>query len=335
MIAFLVRRCLLAGMTTFFISVIAFIAIQLPPGDFASTYMQQLLGGAYFNTAAALGDKSIEDQLRKELGLDRPVAIQYAKWAWKVLHLDFGASITHGQKVTDVVGERLLNTIALALGTILFTWVLAIPIGIFSALRHNSPADYAVTFVGFLGLAVPDFLLGMVLMWIGFAFFDVSVGGLYSPQFLDADWSLARFWDLLEHLWIPAIVLGTAGTAGLIRILRNNLLDELTKPYVVAARARGLPGWKLVLKYPVRVALNPFISTLGYLLPFLLSGSIIVSYVLSLPTVGPTLLEALYSEDLYLAASIVLILGVLTVIGTLISDILLVIFDPRIKLGDN
>jgi peptide/nickel transport system permease protein len=172
-------------------------------------------------------------------------------------------------------------------------------------------------------------------MWIGFAFFDVSVGGLYSPQFLDADWSLARFWDLLEHLWIPAIVLGTAGTAGLIRILRNNLLDELTKPYVVAARARGLPGWKLVLKYPVRVALNPFISTLGYLLPFLLSGSIIVSYVLSLPTVGPTLLEALYSEDLYLAASIVLILGVLTVIGTLISDILLVIFDPRIKLGDN
>lgn len=335
MIAFLVRRTLLAGMTTFFISIIAFVAIQLPPGDFASIYMQQLLGGAYFNTAAALGDKSIEDQIRKELGIDKPVAIQYLKWAWKVLHLDFGASITHGQKVTDVVGERLVNTIALALGTILFTWVLAIPIGIFSALRHNTPADYGVTFVGFLGLAVPDFLLGMVLMWIGFAFFDVSVGGLYSPQYLDAPWDFDRFIDLLKHLWVPAIVLGTAGTAGLIRILRNNLLDELAKPYVTAARARGIAEWKLVFKYPVRMALNPFISTLGYLLPFLLSGSVIVSYVLSLPTVGPTLLEALYAEDLYLGAAIVLILGLLTVIGTLISDILLVIFDPRIKLGDS
>ena len=328
MISFLVRRTLLAGMTTVFISIIAFLAIQLPPGDFASIYMQQLLGGAYFNTAAALGDKSIEDQIRKELGIDKPVAIQYLKWAWKVLHLDFGASITHGQKVTDVVGERLVNTIALALGTILFTWVLAIPIGIFSALRHNTPGDYVVTFVGFLGLAVPDFLLG-------FAFFDVSVGGLYSPQYLDAPWNFDRFIDLLKHLWIPAIVLGTAGTAGLIRILRNNLLDELAKPYVVAARARGVAEWKLVFKYPVRMALNPFISTLGYLLPFLLSGSVIVSYVLSLPTVGPTLLEALYAEDLYLGASIVLALGLLTVIGTLISDILLVIFDPRIRLGDN
>ena len=179
---------------------------------------------------------------------------------------------------------------------------------------------------------MPDFLLALTLMWIGFAYFDISVGGLYAPEYLDAPWTFDRFIDLLKHLWVPAIVLGTAGTAGLIRILRNNLLDELAKPYVVAARARGLPEWKLVFKYPVRMALNPFISTLGYLLPFLLSGSVIVSVVLSLPTLGPLLLRSLIEEDLYLASTIVLILGLLTVIGTFLSDILLMLFDPRIKL---
>ena len=211
---------------------------------------------------------------------------------------------------------------------------MAIPIGIYSALRHNTPGDYIVTFVGFLGLAIPDFLLALVLMWIGFAYFDISVGGLFSTPYLDAPWSFDRFVDMLKHLWAPAIVLGTAGTAGLIRILRNNLLDELAKPYVVAARARGVPNWKLVFKYPVRIAMNPFISTLGYLLPFLMSGSIIVSVVLSLPTLGPILLQSLMAEDLYLAATIVLLLGILTIVGTLISDILLVVFDPRIKLED-
>ena len=241
-------------------------------------------------------------------------------------------SIEHGRKVTEVVGQRLLNTVLLAVGTILFTWVLAIPIGIYSAVKHNSPGDYAVTFVGFLGLAVPDFLLALALLWIGFAYFDITVGGLYSTEYINAPWSVAKFIDLLKHLWVPAAVLGTAGTAGLIRILRNNLLDELAKPYVVAARARGVPEWRLVLKYPVRIALNPFISTLGYLLPFLLSGSVIVSVVLSLPTLGPILLKSLLNEDLYLASSIVLMLGMLTIVGTLISDIVLVIFDPRIKL---
>jgi peptide/nickel transport system permease protein len=332
MIAFLVRRTLLAGLTTFVISIIAFVAVQLPPGDYASTYVSNLLGSAFFNTGNALGDLAVEKQLRQDYGLDQPVIIQYFKWLWRVLQLDFGIGLEAQKKITEIIGERLLNTVILAIGTILFTWVLAIPIGIYSAVKHNTAGDYAVTFVGFLGLAVPDFLLALTLMWIGFAYFDLSIGGLYSPEYLDAPWSFGRVIDLLQHLWIPALVLGTAGTAGLIRILRNNLLDELAKPYVVAARARGVPEWKLVLKYPVRLALNPFISTIGYLLPFLLSGSVIVSVVLSLPTLGPTLLRALRTEDLFLAAAIVLMLGLLTVVGTLISDVLLVIFDPRIKL---
>ncbi len=330
MLAFLVRRTLLAGLTSFAISIIAFLAVQLPPGDFASTYVQNLLGGA--SAPSTIGNLELEAQLRADLGLDQPQFVQYGKWMWRMIRLEFGTSIEHSKRISEVIGQRLVNTVLLAVGTVLFTWVLAIPIGVYSAVKHNTPADYTVTFVGFLGLAVPDFLLALTLLWVGFAYFDISIGGLYSQIYLEAPWSFAKFIDLLKHLWIPAIVLGTAGTAGLIRILRNNLLDELAKPYVVAARARGVPEWKLVLKYPVRMALNPFISTIGYLLPFLLSGSVIVSVVLSLPTLGPTLLRALIVEDLYLASTIVLMLGILTVIGTLLSDILLVVFDPRIKI---
>jgi peptide/nickel transport system permease protein len=335
MIAFLVRRTLLAGVTTTAISIVAFLSIQLPPGDFATTYVQQLLGfgqgaGA---TGNILGDPAIEAQIREAYGLDRPVIIQYLKWLWRVLQLDFGIGLEAQKKITEIIGQRLLNTVLLALGTVLFTWVLAVPIGIYSAVKHNTAGDYAVTFVGFLGLAVPDFLLALTLMWIGFFYFDLSVGGLYSPEYLDAPWSLGRVWDLLAHLWIPAIVLGTAGTAGLIRILRNNLLDELAKPYVVTARSKGLKGWRVVIKYPVRVALNPFISGIGQILPALVSGSVIVSVVLSLPTLGPTLLNAIFRQDMYVAGLIILMLGALTVIGTLISDLLLVVVDPRIKLG--
>ena len=330
MLAFLVRRTLLAGLTSFAISIIAFLAVQLPPGDFASTYVQNLLGGA--SAPSTIGNLELEAQLRADLGLDQPQFVQYGKWIWRMIRLEFGTSIEHSKRISEVIGQRLVNTVLLAVGTVLFTWVLAIPIGVYSAVKHNTPADYTVTFVGFLGLAVPDFLLALTLLWVGFAYFDISIGGLYSQIYLEAPWRFAKFIDLLKHLWIPAIVLGTAGTAGLIRILRNNLLDELAKPYVVAARARGVPEWKLVLKYPVRMALNPFISTIGYLLPFLLSGSVIVSVVLSLPTLGPTLLRALIVEDLYLASTIVLMLGILTVIGTLLSDILLVVFDPRIKI---
>ena len=332
MIAFLVRRISLAIMTTFAISIIAFLVIDLPPGDYATIYVQNLIGGPSANIAVTPATLALEQQIRRDLGLDRPLFIQYSKWAWRAVRADFGLSIEHSSKITDVVGQRLLNTVLLAFGTVLFTWVLAIPIGIYSAVNHNSVGDYAVTFVGFLGLAVPDFLLALLLLWIGFAYLGISVGGLYSAEYIEAPWNFDKFVDLLKHLWIPALVLGTAGTASLIRILRNNLLDELSKPYVVAARARGLSEWKLVLKYPVRMALNPFISTIGYLLPFLLSGSVIVSVVLSLPTLGPVLLRSLIVQDLYLASAIVLMLGMLTVIGTLISDILLVLFDPRIKL---
>ena len=331
MIAFLVRRTLLAGLTTFAISIIAFLVIQLPPGDFATTYVQRILQGGQFGAATQVAP-ALEAQVRHDLGLDQPLFVQYSKWVLHVVRLDFGVSMAHQQKISEIIGQRLVNTVLLALGTILFTWVMAIPIGIYSAVKHNTAGDYAVTFVGFMGLAVPDFLLALVLMWIGFAYLDLSIGGLYSPEYLEAPWSFGRFVDLLTHLWIPALVLGTAGTAGLIRILRNNVLDELAKPYVVAARARGVPEWKLVLKYPVRMALNPFISTIGYLLPFMLSGSVIVSVVLSLPTLGPTLLRSLLEQDLYLGATIVFMLGLLTVIGTLISDILLVFFDPRIRL---
>ena len=332
MIAFIVRRTMLAWMTTFFISIIAFFAIQAAPGDYASIYMQNLIGGAYMNASSATDNEAIKQQIRRQYGLDQPQIVQYSKWAWKLLRLDFGVSREHGAKITLVIGDKLANTILLALGTILFTWILAIPIGIYSAIRHNSLGDYMATFFGFLGLSVPDFLLGLCLLWVAFYYFGISVGGLYSPEYSDAAWSFNKFIDLLKHLWIPAIVLGTAGTAGLIRVMRNNLLDELAKPYVVAARARGISEWMLVIKYPVRMALNPFVSSIGYLLPALLSGSVIVSMVLGLPTLGPVLLEAMYSEDTGLAGIIVLMMGILTIVGTLISDILLVAFDPRIRL---
>jgi peptide/nickel transport system permease protein len=246
---------------------------------------------------------------------------------------DFGTSLEFQKPVSEVVSERLLMTIILAATTALFAWGLSIPIGIYSAVRQHSIEDYTFTFIGFLGLAVPDFLLALWLLWITFTYFpDLSIGGLFSPEYLEAPWSIARVIDLAKHLWIAAFVVGTAGTAALIRVMRANLLDELNKPYVVTARAKGLPEWKLILKYPVRMALNPLVSTLGYLLPVLMSGSVIVSVVLGLPTEGPLLLRALLAEDMFVSATIVLLLGALTVIGTLMSDILLGILDPRIRM---
>ena len=334
MVKFLVRRLLLAIPTVLALSALTFISIQLPPGDFATNYLESILRpSASHGSAATAFDPAMEEAIRKEFGLDQPQVVQYAKWMWRMVHLDLGISVGYGTRtpITEVIGDKLVNTVIIAIGTILFTWVLAIPIGIYSAVRHNTLGDHTVTFIGFLGLAIPDFLLALSLMWLGFVWFDWDIGGLYSTKYLGAAWSWGKFVDMLKHIWIPALVLGTAGTAGLIRVLRNNLLDELNKPYVVAARARGLSEWKLVLKYPVRLALNPFISTIGYLLPFMLSGSIIVSIVLSLPTVGPILLESLLAEDLFLSSAILLALGLLTVLGTLISDILLVILDPRIR----
>ena len=243
----------------------------------------------------------------------------------------WGAGWTQQRSVKEIIGDRIWTTVALTAFTIVVTWTLAIPVGIYSAVRQHSVGDYLFTFIGFSGLAVPDFLLALVLMYVAYAYFGQTVGGLLSADFKDAAWGWPKAWDMLKHLWIPAAVLGTSGTASLIRIMRNNLLDELGKPYVVTARAKGVSPWKVIIKYPVRVAINPLVSTAGYLLPALISGSVIVSVVLSLPTLGPIFLTAITQEDVYMSGFIVMMLGVLTITGTLLSDILLAVLDPRIK----
>ena len=330
MLTFIIRRALLALLTIWALSLISFVVITLPPGDFVSGYIQEVMGADAASSAAAA---ELERSLRIQYGLDQPMVVQYAKWAWKLLHFDLGLSLEFRLPVRQVIGERLLMTVILAGSTALMAWALSIPIGIYSAMRQHSLEDYTVTFIGFLGLAVPDFLLALVLLWISFTVFDQSIGGLFSPHYLDKPWSIGRVVDLLSHLWIAALVVGTAGTAALIRVMRANLLDELRKPYVVTARSKGLAEWKVILKYPVRIALNPLVSTMGYLLPFLMSGSIIVSVVLGLPTEGPILLRALLTEDLFVSSSIVLLLGILTVVGTFISDIILALIDPRIRMS--
>ena len=326
MIQFIIRRTLMAAATIALISVVSFIIIQLPPGDFLTSYVAML---------SEQGDTIPEEMvnnLREAYGLGEPVYVQYYKWISGVVQGDFGQSLEWGVPVNTLIWDRLRMTLAVSGSTILFVWAVALPIGVFSATNQYSIADYFFTFFGFLGLAIPNFLLALVLMWIGFSWFDQDVGGLYSPEYKTAPWSMDKFIDLLSHLWIPMVVAGTAGTAGLIRTMRANMLDEISQPYVETARAKGLTELRLIWKYPVRVALNPFISTVGYALPQLIGGVIITAVVLNLPTIGPLLLRALLSQDMYLAGIIVLLLSILTVLGTLISDILLAILDPRIRL---
>ncbi|MHA4820074.1 ABC transporter permease [Streptomyces aculeolatus] len=328
MLSYLARRCLYMIPTLFGISVVAFAIIQLPPGDFLTTLAARLENQ---------GDRMDEAQmaaLRERYGLGEPIHEQYLKWVSAiVLHGDFGESFEYGKSVSSLVNDRLPLTVVLAVSTLLATWLLAFPVGLYSAVRQYSAGDYVATTIGFLGLAIPNFMIALVLMYLGHSVFGMSVGGLFSPEYENAAWNLGKFLDLLAHLWVPVLVLGAAGTAGLVRVLRANLLDELRKPYVVAARARGMPERRLVLKYPLRVALNPFVSNVGYVLPALVSGEVIVSQVLSLPTTGPLLLGALRSQDMYLASSIILLVSVLTVIGTLLSDVLLAWLDPRVRLA--
>ena len=330
MLDFVIRRTLLAVLTTLAVSIMSFVIIQLPPGDFVQNYVDKL------RTYDAMMDEKVARQyvefLQHRYWLDRPLPLQYLKWMSNLLQGNFGKSLEHERPIKDVLSDRMLTTVVLAMATVLFTWTMAIPIGIYTAVRQRSIEDYTFTFIGFIGLATPDFLLALIMMYLTFVYLNQSVGGLFSPEYIVAPWSMGRVWDLFKHLYIPVVILGTSGTASLIRILRANLLDELRRPYVITARAKGLPELRLLLKYPVRVALNPLISTVGYILPFLISGSIIVSVVLSLPTVGPILLQSLLTQDLFLAATIILFLGIMTVVGTLISDILLVIIDPRIRL---
>ena len=331
MAGYLIKRFLLSLSTLWVLSMIAWVVIELPPGDYVDIYVEELIQGGSKFAQTILNDPELRGALEEQFGLDKPSHVRYAKWMWRMLHGDLGNSTEYEKPVTEVIGERLLMTIILATTTALMAWGLAVPIGIYSAVRQHSPEDYIFTFFGFLGLAVPDFLLALWLLWISFAYFGISIGGLFSPEFMNEPWSWARVKDLISHLWIAAFVVGTSGTAALIRVMRANLLDELNKPYVITARAKGLPEWKVILKYPVRLALNPLISTLGYLLPFLISGTIIVSVVLNLPTEGPLLLRALLAEDMFVSATIVLVLGAMTVIGTFLSDVLLSLIDPRIR----
>jgi peptide/nickel transport system permease protein len=270
--------------------------------------------------------------MRRQYGLDQPMAVQYARWIGQVVQGNLGWSLDYGQPVASVIGDRLVLTVVVTLAAMIFTWAVALPIGIFSAVRQYSIADYVFTFLGFIGLAVPGFLVALVVMYVSAVVFDAKVGGLFSMDLIDAPWSIEKVWDLIQHLPVPAVVLGLGGAAELIRIMRANLLDELRKPYVVTARAKGLSERRVIFKYPVRVALNPFASTVGFLFPQVVSGSIILSLVLSLPTVGPVLLNALLSQDMFLAGTIVLMIGALTVAGMLVSDLLLVWLDPRIRL---
>jgi peptide/nickel transport system permease protein len=325
-LAYLARRLALALLTVWAISVLAFVIIQLPPGDYITSYIAQMSAGGGF-----ISDQEAQ-ALRSEYGLDRPVWVQYLRWMRQVFQGRFGMALEWGKPVSEVIGDRLWLTMVVSLAAVLLTWVLALPIGIYSAVRQYSLGDYVATFIGFVGLAVPSFLLALVVMYVGFRYFGVNIGGLFSDEFAEAPWTWARAWDLAKHLPVPALILGLAGTAQLIRIMRANLLDELRKPYVMTARARGVPEARTILKYPVRVALNPFASTIGYLLPYVVSGSIIVSLVLSLPTLGPLLLRALVAQDMFLAGTIVLLLGVMTVIGTFLSDLLLMWIDPRIRM---
>ncbi len=327
MLAYLLRRLGLAAITIFAITLVTFVILQLPPGDFVTAYAAQATAtGTSISAAEA-------DALRLAYGLNQPLYIQYFRWLGLVASGDFGRSFEYGRPVTEVIGDRLWLTVLLSLGSIVVTWGLALPIGIYSAVRQYSAGDYIFTLLGFAGLAVPNFLLALIIMYFGLRWFNLSVGGLFSADQQLAPWSVDKVIDLAKHLPVPMLILSLAGTAQLVRIMRANLLDELRRPYVMTARARGLPERKVIFRYPVRAALNPFASTIGYLLPFTVSGSVIISVVLSLPTVGPVLLHSLLSQDMLLASTIILMLGVLTVVGTLLSDLLLMWIDPRIRLG--
>ena len=325
MTRYILQRLALLPLLMVIYSFVIFAIIQAPPGDFLT---------AYVATLASSGSSISAEQiaaLRSQYGLDQPMAIQYLRWMENLAHGDFGLSLEYQRPNADLISEQLGLTVALALFSFVLTWAISVPAGIYSATHPRSLGDHVLTVINYVGVATPNFMLALILMWIAFAYFDISVTGLYSPEFVEAPWSLARVWDLMGHIWLPALVLGIAGTARLSRIMRANLLDELNKPYVVTARAKGMKEWRLVLRYPVRLALNPLVSTIGWYLPALFSGSLIVATVMNLPNIGPLLLRSLINQDMYLAGGILLIYSFLTIVGTLLSDVLLALIDPRIR----
>lgn len=325
MSGYIARRLLYMVILLVLLSIVSFTIIQLPPGDYLSTMVTRLR-----QMGVTVDDQALEIY-EERYGLNLPMHRQYLRWAGNLLQGDLGESFIYNEPVADLIQERILLSAVITLGTLLVTYLIAVPIGIYSATHQYSFLDYVFTFLGFIGLAIPNFLLALILMFLAFRYFGWSVGGLFSREFVMAPWSLAKFWDLLKHLPIPLVVIGTAGTASLIRVLRGSLLDELRKQYVVTARAKGVEERRLLFKYPVRVAVNPIVSQLGYILPMLVAGETLTSIVLSLPTVGPLLLQALRQQDMYLAGSLLMVLGALAMIGVLLSDILLVIVDPRIR----
>lgn len=328
MISYILRRFFAGLITIWAATVISFIVIQLPPGDFVTSYIAKLQSTGTIISQAEAG------ALRQQYGLDRPLYIQYAKWMGLMLQGNFGMAMEYNRPVREVIGDRMTITIIISLAAVFFIWVVSLPIGIYSAVRQYSIGDYFFTFLGFIGIAIPNFMLALILLYVSFKYFNVqSIGGLFSPDMALQPWGWPKIWDMMKHLPVPAVIIGLAGMAEVVRILRANLLDELRKPYVVTARAKGLSETRVILKYPVRAAMNPFASTIGYIFPFLVSGSIIVSLVLSLPTVGPLLYKALIAQDLFLAGTILLLLAILTVVGTFISDLLLMWIDPRIRHG--
>jgi peptide/nickel transport system permease protein len=325
MLTYSLRRLSFMLVTMAAVSLVSFAVIELPPGDYLSAYAANL------RSSGDTIDKAELEALKHRFGLDLPIHRRYLKWVWDVLHGDFGYSFGWNKPVSELVWSRLAVTVGITFSTLILTWLIGLAIGIFSATHQYSAGDYAFTAMSFVGLGIPEFLLALTLLWLGVRWFNKDFGGLFSQEFQLAPWSFARLVDLLTHLWVPLVVLGIGGTASTIRIMRANLLDELRKPYVITARSKGLTEARLLLKYPIRVALNPFVSTAGWELPGLINGATIISVVLSLPTAGPLLLNALLVQDMYLAASFVLLLSLLTIVGTFISDILLAWLDPRIR----
>ena len=326
MLTYLFRRLATMVVTMLVISFLIFIIIQLPPGDYLTTYIEEL------KAQGEVVDPKKVEFLRAQYGLDKSMSEQYFVWVTGLLQGDFGYSFEFNLPVTEVVGDRLWLSMVLNFSTVIFVYLVAFPIGVYSATHQYSWGDHGLTFIGFIGLATPNFLLALILLYFANVWFGTSIGGLMEPRFIDQPWTYDKVMSVLAHLWVPVVVIGTSGTAGMIRRLRANLLDELQKQYVVTGRAKGLSEGRLLIKYPMRMALNPFIADIGSLLPQVVSGSVIVSAVMSLPTTGPMLLSALQSQDMYLAGSFLIFLAMLTVVGMFVSDVLLALLDPRIRL---
>jgi len=326
MLRYILQRLLLIPVLLLLFSMMVFALVQAPPGDYLTSYIATL------SSSGSSLDKAEIEALKQQFGLDQPVHIQYLRWVQSLLRGKLGLSLEYQRPNNELIAERLGLTLVLALSAFVFTWIVAIPLGIYSATHRNTLLDYLTTVLNYIGVATPNFMLALILMWWAYSQFGLSITGLYSREFEQAPWSFAKTIDLLKHIWVPMIVIGIAGTARLTRVMRANLLDELNKPYMISGRARGLSEWQLVMKYPVRMAINPLASTIGWYLPELFSGSLIVATVMNLQNIGPLLLRSLINQDMYLAGGILLIYCFLAIIGTLISDILLAWLDPRIRM---